>query len=135
MLAQSKTLCKQEIDAACELIDFFKFNVQYMTQIYSEQPDSLPGMWNRLEYRALEGFVFVVYPFNFTSICVKSLCSSCNDGERYRLEAGPESQMYTAQVLMELFKAAGVPDGVINLVSVDGQLQVMLYLSIEILLD
>ncbi|MFM7724765.1 MAG: aldehyde dehydrogenase family protein, partial [Bacteroidota bacterium] len=68
MLAQSKNVFQAEIDAACELIDFFRFNVQYMTQIYREQPESLPGMWNRLEYRPLEGFIFAVTPFNFTSI-------------------------------------------------------------------
>ena len=68
MLAQSKNVFQAEIDAACELIDFFRFNVQYMTQIYKEQPESLPGMWNRLEYRPLEGFVFSLTPFNFPSI-------------------------------------------------------------------
>ncbi len=68
MLAQSKNVYQTEIDAACELIDFFRFNVQYMTQIYREQPESLPGMWNRLEYRPLEGFIFALTPFNFTSI-------------------------------------------------------------------
>ena len=68
MLAQSKNVFQTEIDAACELIDFFRFNVQYMTQIYKDQPESLPGMWNRLEYRPLEGFVFALTPFNFTSI-------------------------------------------------------------------
>ena len=68
MLAQSKNVFQAEIDAACEMVDFFRFNVQYMTQIYKEQPDSQPGMWNRLEYRPLEGFVFALTPFNFTSI-------------------------------------------------------------------
>ena len=75
MLAQSKNVFQAEIDAACELIDFFRFNVQYMTQIYKEQPESLPGMWNRLEYRPLEGFVFAVTPFNFTSIAA-NLCAA-----------------------------------------------------------
>lgn len=69
MLAQSKNVFQAEIDAACELIDFFKFNAEYVTQLYQEQPESAPGMWNRLEHRPLEGFVFAITPFNFTSIC------------------------------------------------------------------
>jgi len=119
MLAQSKNVFQAEIDAACELIDFFKFNVQYMTDIYKEQPDSLPGMWNRLEYRPLEGFVFAITPFNFTSICA-NLCAAPAMMGNVVVWKPAESQMYSAQVIMELFKAAGVPDGVINLVSVDG---------------
>jgi 1-pyrroline-5-carboxylate dehydrogenase len=119
MLAQSKNVFQAEIDAACELIDFFKFNVQYMTEIYKEQPDSLPGMWNRLEYRPLEGFVFAITPFNFTSICA-NLCAAPAMMGNVVVWKPAESQMYSAQVLMELFAAAGVPDGVINLVSVDG---------------
>lgn len=119
MLAQSKNVFQAEIDAACELIDFFKFNVQYMTQIYKEQPESLPGMWNRLEYRPLEGFVFAITPFNFTSICA-NLCAAPAMMGNVVVWKPAESQMYSAQVIMELFKAAGVPDGVINLVSVDG---------------
>ena len=79
MLAQSKNVFQAEIDAACELIDFFKFNAEYVTQLYQEQPESAPGMWNRLEHRPLEGFVFAITPFNFTSICA-NLCSPCNDG-------------------------------------------------------
>ncbi|NQY68383.1 MAG: aldehyde dehydrogenase family protein, partial [Flavobacteriales bacterium] len=119
MLAQSKNVFQAEIDAACELIDFFKFNVQYITQIYSEQPDSLPGMWNRLEYRPLEGFVFAITPFNFTSICA-NLCAAPAMMGNTIVWKPAESQMYSAQVIMELFKAAGLPDGVINLISVDG---------------
>lgn len=119
MLAQSKNVMQAEIDAACELIDFFRFNVQYMTQIYKEQPESLPGMWNKLEYRALEGFVFAITPFNFTSICA-NLCAAPAMMGNVVVWKPAESQMYSAQVIMELFKAAGVPDGVINLVSVDG---------------
>lgn len=119
MLAQSKNVMQAEIDAACELIDFFRFNVQYMTQIYQEQPESLPGMWNKLEYRALEGFVFAITPFNFTSICA-NLCAAPAMMGNVVVWKPAESQMYSAQVLMELFKAAGVPDGVINLVSVEG---------------
>ncbi|MFT6501869.1 MAG: 1-pyrroline-5-carboxylate dehydrogenase [Crocinitomicaceae bacterium] len=119
MLAQSKNVFQAEIDAACELIDFFKFNVQYITQIYSEQPDSLPGMWNRLDYRPLEGFVFAITPFNFTSICA-NLCAAPAMMGNTVVWKPAETQMYSAQVIMELFKAAGLPDGVINLVSVDG---------------
>lgn len=119
MLAQSKNVFQAEIDAACELIDFFRFNVQYMTQIYKEQPESLPGMWNRLEYRPLEGFVFAITPFNFTSICA-NLCAAPAMMGNVVVWKPAESQMYSAQVIMELFKAAGVPDGVINMVSVDG---------------
>ncbi len=119
MLAQSKNVMQAEIDAACELIDFFKFNVQYMTEIYSQQPDSLPGMWNRLEYRALEGFVFAITPFNFTSICA-NLCAAPAMMGNVVVWKPAESQMYSAQVIMELFEAAGVPPGVINLISVDG---------------
>ncbi len=119
MLAQSKNVMQAEIDAACELIDFFKFNVQYVTEIYKQQPESLPGMWNRLEYRPLEGFVFAISPFNFTSICA-NLCAAPAMMGNVMVWKPAESQMYSAQVLMELFKAAGVPDGVINLISVDG---------------
>jgi 1-pyrroline-5-carboxylate dehydrogenase len=119
MLAQSKNVFQAEIDAACELIDFFKFNVQYLTQIYSEQPESLPGMWNRLEYRPLEGFVFALTPFNFTSIAA-NLCAAPAMMGNVVVWKPADSQMYSAQVLMELFQAAGLPDGVINLVSVDG---------------
>ncbi len=119
MMAQSKNVMQAEIDAACELIDFFKFNVQYMTQIYKEQPDSQPGMWNRLEYRALEGFVFAITPFNFTSICA-NLCAAPAMMGNVVVWKPAESQMYSAQVIMELFEAAGVPAGVINLISVDG---------------
>lgn len=119
MLAQSKNVFQAEIDAACELIDFFRFNVQYMTQIYREQPESLPGMWNRLEYRPLEGFVFAVTPFNFTSIAA-NLCAAPAMLGNVVVWKPAESQMYSAQVIMELFEAAGVPAGVINMVAVDG---------------
>ena len=119
MIAQSKNVMQAEIDAACELIDFFRFNVQYMTEIYSQQPDSQPGMWNRLEYRPLEGFVFAITPFNFTSICA-NLCAAPAMMGNVVVWKPAESQMYSAQVIMELFEAAGVPPGVINLISVDG---------------
>lgn len=119
MLAQSKNVFQAEIDAACELIDFFRFNVQYMTQIYKDQPESLPGMWNRLEYRALEGFVFAITPFNFTSICA-NLCAAPAMMGNVVVWKPAESQIYSAQVIMELFEAAGVPPGVINMITVDG---------------
>jgi 1-pyrroline-5-carboxylate dehydrogenase len=119
MLAQSKNVFQTEIDAACELIDFFRFNVQYMTQIYKEQPESLPGMWNRLEYRPLEGFVFALTPFNFTSIAA-NLCAAPIMMGNVVVWKPADSQVYSAQVIMELFKAAGVPDGVVNMITVDG---------------
>lgn len=119
MLAQSKNAMQAEIDAACELIDFFKFNVAYITQIYNEQPESNPGMWNRLEYRPLEGFVFAITPFNFTSICA-NLCAAPAMMGNVVIWKPAESQVYSAQVIMELFKAAGLPDGVINMITVDG---------------
>ena len=119
MLAQSKNVFQAEIDAACELIDFFRFNVQYMTQIYQEQPESLPGMWNRLQYRPLEGFVFAVTPFNFTSIAA-NLCAAPAMMGNVVVWKPAETQVYSAQVIMELFKEAGLPDGVINMITVDG---------------
>jgi len=119
MLAQSKNVFQAEIDAACELIDFFRFNVQYMTQIYQEQPESLPGMWNRLEYRPLEGFVFAVTPFNFTSIAA-NLCAAPAMMGNVVVWKPAETQVYSAQVIMDLFKEAGLPDGVINMITVDG---------------
>jgi 1-pyrroline-5-carboxylate dehydrogenase len=119
MLAQSKNVFQAEIDAACEMIDFFRFNVQYMTQIYKEQPDSQPGMWNRLEYRPLEGFVFALTPFNFTSIAA-NLCAAPAMMGNVIVWKPADSQVYSAQVIMDLFKAAGLPDGVVNMVTVDG---------------
>jgi 1-pyrroline-5-carboxylate dehydrogenase len=120
MLAQSKNVFQAEIDAACELIDFFRFNVQYMTQIYKEQPESLPGMWNRLQYRPLEGFVFALTPFNFTSIAA-NLCAAPAMMGNVVVWKPAETQIYSAQVIMELFQAAGLPDGVINMVTVSGK--------------
>jgi len=119
MLGQSKNVMQAEIDAACELIDFFKFNVQYMTDLYKEQPISSPGMWNRLEYRPLEGFVFAVTPFNFTSICA-NLCAAPAMMGNTIVWKPSSTQIYSAYFLMKLFKEAGLPDGVINLVITDG---------------
>ena len=120
MLAQSKNVFQAEIDAACELIDFFKFNVQYMTQLYKEQPESLPGTWNKLEHRPLEGFIFALTPFNFTSICA-NLCAAPAMLGNVIVWKPAETQIYSAQVIMELFHAAGLPDGVINMVTVSGK--------------
>ena len=119
MLAQSKNVYQAEIDAACELIDFFRFNVQYMTDIYKQQPESAPGMWNRLEYRPLEGFVFALTPFNFTSIAGNLQTAPALMGNVVVWKPS-NTQIYSAHVLMEIFRAAGLPDGVINLVFVSG---------------
>ena len=119
MLAQSKNAMQAEIDAACELIDFFRFNVAFMQQIYEDQPESNPGMWNRLEYRPLEGFVFAITPFNFTSIAA-NLCAAPAMMGNVVVWKPAATQIYSAHVLMKIFKAAGVPDGVINMVYVNG---------------
>ena len=119
MLAQSKNVMQAEIDAACELIDFFRFNAYLMQEMYSNQPDSQPGIWNRMEYRPLEGFVFAISPFNFTSIAANLPASAAMMGNTVVWKPS-ETQMYSAQVIMDLFKAAGLPDGVINLISVEG---------------
>jgi 1-pyrroline-5-carboxylate dehydrogenase len=119
MLAQSKNPFQAEIDAACEFIDFLKFNVQYMTEIYSEQPGSQPGMWNRLEYRPLEGFVFAITPFNFTSIAGNLPASAALMGNT-TIWKPAYTQVYSAKVIMDVFKEAGLPDGVINMIYVDG---------------
>ncbi|MBE51079.1 MAG: 1-pyrroline-5-carboxylate dehydrogenase [Flavobacteriales bacterium] len=119
MIAQSKNVFQAEIDAACEMIDFFRFNVQYMTQIYSEQPESSPGIWNRMEHRPLEGFIFALTPFNFTSICANLSAAPALLGNVVVWKPA-ETQIYSAKIIMELFKAAGLPDGVINMVTVEG---------------
>jgi 1-pyrroline-5-carboxylate dehydrogenase len=119
MLGQSKNVMQTEIDAACELIDFLRYNVQYMTEIYRTQPESAPGIWNRLQYRPLEGFVFAVTPFNFTAIAA-NLCAAPAMMGNVVVWKPADSQLYSAQVIMELFQAAGLPKGVINMVMVDG---------------
>lgn len=119
MLAQSKNAFQAEIDAACELIDFLRFNVTYMQQIYRDQPGSQPGIWNRLEYRPLEGFVFAITPFNFTAIAGNLPASAALMGNVVVWKPA-ETQVYSAHVVMELFREAGLPDGVINLITVDG---------------
>lgn len=119
MLAQSKNCFQAEIDAACEFIDFLKFNVNYMTQIYADQPESSSGIWNRLEHRPLEGFVFALTPFNFTSIAGNLPSAPAMMGNTVVWKPS-DMQIYSAQVIMEVFKEAGLPDGVINLIYMDG---------------
>ncbi|MDZ4823811.1 MAG: L-glutamate gamma-semialdehyde dehydrogenase [Flavobacteriales bacterium] len=120
MLGQSKNCHQAEIDSACELIDFLRFNVAFMQQIYGDQPINSPGIWNRLEYRPLEGFVFAITPFNFTAIAGNLPASAAMMGNVV-LWKPAETQIYSAHVIMELFLAAGLPDGVINMITVDGQ--------------
>lgn len=115
MLAQSKTVHQAEIDSACELIDFLRFNVQFMTEIYSEQPESTSEAWNRLEYRPLEGFVYAVTPFNFTAIAGNLPASAALMGNVVIWKPS-RSQVYSAKVILDVFKEAGVPPGVINMV-------------------
>ncbi len=119
MLGQSKNAYQAEIDSACEIIDFLRFNVQYMTEIYAQQPESAPGIWNRVEHRPLEGFVFALTPFNFTAIAGNLPSSAAMMGNVIVWKPA-NTQIYSANVLMEIFKEAGVPDGVINLIYVDG---------------
>lgn len=115
MLGQSKNAFQGEIDCACELIDFLNFNVQFATEIYTEQPISGEGMWNRLEYRPLEGFVLAVTPFNFTAIAGNLPTSAAMMGNTVVWKCA-NTQIYSAHFLMKLFMEAGLPDGVINLV-------------------
>ncbi len=115
MLGQSKNAYQAEIDSACEIIDFLRFNVQFMTEIYSMQPTSSPGIWNRMEWRPLEGFVYALTPFNFTAIA-GNLPSSCAMMGNVVVWKPSNTQVYSAHVLMKIFKEAGVPDGVINLI-------------------
>ena len=119
MLCQSKNVYQAEIDAACELIDFFKFNAEYVTKLYSEQPESADGIWNRLEHRPLEGFVFAITPFNFTSICA-NLCAAPALMGNVVIWKPAATQVYSAKIIMDLFKEAGLPDGVINMVPSNG---------------
>jgi 1-pyrroline-5-carboxylate dehydrogenase len=120
MMAQSKNAYQAEIDAACELVDFLRFNVQYLTEIYSQQPPVSPkGVWNRVEQRPLEGFVFALTPFNFTAIAANLPASAALMGNVVVWKPA-DVQVYSANVIMQIFKEAGVPDGVINLIYVDG---------------
>src|SRR5215204_4232722 len=115
MLGQSKTAHQAEIDAACELTDFWRFNVEFMTRIYAEQPASSPGIWNRLEYRPLEGFVFAVTPFNFTAIGGNLPASAALMGNTVVWKPA-STAAYSAHFVMQLLREAGLPPGVINLV-------------------
>ncbi len=115
MLGQSKTAFQAEIDAACELIDFWRFNARFMEQIYREQPQSSPGVWNSLEHRPLEGFVFAVTPFNFTSIAGNLPTAPALMGNTVVWKPA-STAVYSAHVIMELLEAAGLPPGVINMV-------------------
>lgn len=115
MIAQSKNIYQAEIDAACETIDFLRFNVQYMTDIFKDQPASSPGVWNRVEYRPLEGFTYAVTPFNFTAIA-GNLPSCMALMGNVVVWKPSNNQIYSAKVIMDVFKEAGVPDGVINVV-------------------
>jgi 1-pyrroline-5-carboxylate dehydrogenase len=115
MLGQSKTAHQAEIDSACELVDFWRFNAQYMTRIYEEQPISSPGVWNRLEYRPLEGFVFAVTPFNFTAIAGNLPTSAALMGNTVVWKPASTAAV-SAHFLMKLYEEAGLPPGVINLV-------------------
>ncbi len=119
ILGQSKNAYQAEIDAACELIDFLRFNVAYLTEIYAQQPASSPGIWNRLEYRPLEGFVFAITPFNFTAIAGNLPASAALMGNTVVWKPA-YTQIYSANIVMEVFREAGLPDGVINLIYVDG---------------
>jgi 1-pyrroline-5-carboxylate dehydrogenase len=115
MIGQSKNIFQAEIDAACELIDFLRFNVEFMAQIYSNQPKSNSNMWNRLEYRPLEGFVYAVTPFNFTAIAGNLPASAAMMGNVVIWKPS-DSQVFSAKIIIDVFKEAGVPDGVINVV-------------------
>ena len=115
MIAQSKTIHQAEIDGSCELIDFLRFNVEFMTQIYADQPASNSDMWNRVEYRPLEGFVYAVTPFNFTAIAANLPASAALMGNVVVWKPS-DSQVFSAKIIIDVFKEAGVPDGVINVV-------------------
>jgi 1-pyrroline-5-carboxylate dehydrogenase len=115
MIGQSKNVHQAEIDAACETIDFLRFNVQYMIDIFKDQPASSPGIWNRVEYRPLEGFVYAISPFNFTAIAANLPSSAALMGNVVVWKPS-DHQVYSAQVIVDLFKEAGLPDGVINVV-------------------
>jgi 1-pyrroline-5-carboxylate dehydrogenase len=119
MLGQSKTAHQAEIDSACEVIDFWRFNTAYMTRIYQEQPVSSPGVWNRMEYRPLEGFVFAVTPFNFTAIAANLPTSAALMGNTVVWKPA-STAAYSASFLMKLYEEAGLPPGVINVVYGNG---------------
>ena len=115
MIAQSKTIHQAEIDASCELIDFLRFNVEFMSQIYSDQPESDSSVWNRIEYRPLEGFIYAITPFNFTAIAANLPASAAMMGNVVVWKPS-DSQVFSAKIIIDIFKEAGLPDGVINVV-------------------
>jgi 1-pyrroline-5-carboxylate dehydrogenase len=115
MIAQSKNVFQAEIDASCELIDFLRFNVKFMTDIYKDQPTSSSGVWNRVEYRPLEGFIYAITPFNFTAIAANLPASAALMGNTVVWKPS-DHQIFSAKVIVDIFKEAGVPDGVINVV-------------------
>ena len=115
MIAQSKNIFQAEIDASCELIDFLRYNVEFMTQIYDDQPKSSSDVWNRLEYRPLEGFVYAITPFNFTAIAANLPASAAMMGNVVVWKPS-DSQVFSAKIIIDVFKEAGIPDGVINVV-------------------
>jgi len=115
MIAQSKTVHQAEIDAACEFIDFLRFNVEFMTKIYSDQPKSTSDTWNRIEYRPLEGFTYAITPFNFTAIAGNLPACMALMGNVVVWKPS-DSQIYSAKIILEIFEEAGVPPGVINAV-------------------
>ena len=115
MINQSKNIFQAEIDAACELIDFLKFNVEFLTKIYSDQPENSSGIWNKMEYRPLEGFVFAITPFNFTSIAANLCIAPALMGNTIVWKPS-DNQTYSAKIIMDLLNEAGLPAGVINLI-------------------
>jgi len=115
MIAQSKTIFQAEIDASCELIDFLRYNVEFMTQIYQDQPTSNSDVWNKVEYRPLEGFVYAITPFNFTAIAANLPASAALMGNTVVWKPS-DSQVFSAKIIIDIFREAGVPDGVINVV-------------------
>jgi 1-pyrroline-5-carboxylate dehydrogenase len=121
MLCQSKNIHQAEIDAACETIDFFRYNAHFMTKIYKNQPKSTKHEWNMMEYRPLEGFVYAVTPFNFTSIAANLVTAPVMMGNVVVWKPS-DNQIYSAQVIMKIFKEAGVPDGVINMICGDPEM-------------
>ncbi len=120
MICQGKNAFQAEIDSVCEMVDFLRFNVQFVSDIYAQQPESDPGVWNRLEYRALEGFTFAITPFNFTAIAGNLPTSMAMMGNTVVWKPS-KNQVYSAKVLMDVFEEAGVPDGVINMIFTDSQ--------------
>jgi len=121
MIGQSKNIYQAEIDSACEIADFLRFNVEYMSEIYNDQPESDESAWNRVEHRPLEGFVYAVTPFNFTAIAGNLPTAPALMGN-VAVWKPSDSQVFSAQILMDVFKEAGIPDGVINMVMGDPEM-------------